>query len=77
MAGRFALKLATWLQPQQIEYVLKAACKRPYAVALAGVEETEDGPRKIMKISFETAEDRERFKATFQHHRDKLPKIKA
>ena len=76
MAGRFALKLATWLQTEQIEYVLKAACKKPYVVALAGVKETDEGPRKIMKISFETAEDRDRFKATFQHYRDELPKIK-
>lgn len=76
MAKRYALKLATWLQQEQVEYVLKSACKNPYAIALAGVEETEEGPRKIMKLSFETSEDRDRFKATFQHYRNKLPKMK-
>jgi hypothetical protein len=75
MAGRFALKLATWLRPDQIEYALKAACKEPYSLVFDGVEETNEGPRKIMKISFETAQDRDRFKATFQHYRNKLPKI--
>ncbi|MBD25478.1 MAG: hypothetical protein CMG46_10820 [Candidatus Marinimicrobia bacterium] len=77
MAGRFTLKLSTWLQPQQIEFVLEAACKNPYALKLAGVEDTDEGPRKIMKISFETADDRKRFKATFQHYRDRLPKVEA
>ena len=77
MAGRFALKLTTWLHPEQIEAALKAACKGPYAYSLDGVEETSEGPRKIMKISFETAEDRQRFKATFQQYRDSLAKMKA
>ena len=67
MAKAPGLKLKTWMPFEQIEELLAASCQGPYKQTLHGMEEMSEGnPRKVMRIMFADAEDRERFRQAFR-----------
>jgi hypothetical protein len=63
MDEQFFLTLKTMLSGQTLERLLGGACQHDYALAFDGTEETQRGQRKIIRISFGSAHDRERFRA--------------
>lgn len=64
------LKLRTWLPYDRIEHLLAACCTKIYSMTLENMEDTDRGPRKVIRISFEEPADRERFRVTFQKSQD-------
>ncbi len=60
------LQLRTWLPYDRIEHLLSACCTKVYSMTLENMEDTDHGPRKVLRISFEEPADRERFRVTFQ-----------
>jgi hypothetical protein len=66
MTAQHDLKLRTWMPYQRIENLLAASCRKLYSMTLDNVEDTDHGPRKVIRISFEDPADRERFRDTFQ-----------
>jgi len=72
MNAHHDLRLRTSLPYDRVESMLTTCCTKLYSMTLDGFVETKSGPRKVIKISFEDAADRERFKTTFQKNRDTL-----
>jgi hypothetical protein len=66
------LKLRTWLPYDRIEHLLAACCTKRYSMTLENMEETDHGPRKVIRISFEDPADRERFRLTFQKSQEEM-----
>ena len=73
MTSTHDLKLKTALSYERVEHLLAASCTKVYSMTLDDIIETKSGPRKVLRISFEDAADRERFRDTFQKSRDPLP----
>jgi len=73
MTAHHALKLRTWLSYERIENLLAASCRKLYSMSLDSVEDTDHGPRKVIRISFEDPTDRERFRDTFQKSQMETP----
>lgn len=73
MTAHHALKLRTWLSYERIENLLAASCRKLYSMSLDNVEDTDHGPRKVIRISFEDPTDRERFRETFQKSQMETP----
>ncbi len=66
------LKLRTWLPYDRIEHLLEACCSKVYSMTLDNMEDTDHGPRKVIRISFEDPADRERFRVAFQKSQDDM-----
>lgn len=66
------LKLKTSSAYERIEHLLEACCSKLYSMTFEGIEDTDDGPRKVIRISFEDPGDRERFRSAYQRSRDDL-----
>jgi hypothetical protein len=73
MTAHHDLKLRTWLSYERIENLLAASCRKIYSMSLDNVEDTDHGPRKVIRISFEDPADRERFRDTFQKSQMETP----
>ena len=67
------IKLKTTLPYERVEHLLEACCTKLYSMTLDDIIETKAGPRKVIRISFEDAADRDRFRDTFQRSRDQRP----
>jgi hypothetical protein len=63
------LKLKTALPYTKVEHLLSTCCSKRYSMTLDDIEETENGPRKVIRITFEDPADREQFRNTFQQAR--------
>ena len=61
------LKLKTWLPFERVEDLLASCCTKVYSVTLDDILNTQNGPCKVIRISFEDPADRERFRTTFQN----------
>jgi hypothetical protein len=72
MSTNHDLKLRTWLPYDRIEHLLGACCTKLYSMTLESMEETDHGPRKVIRISFEDPADRERFRDTFQKSQEEM-----
>lgn len=72
MTTHHDLKLRTWLPYDRIEHLLAACCAKLYSMTLENMEETDHGPRKVIRISFEDPSDRERFRETFQKSQEEM-----
>ena len=72
MTAQHDLKLRTWLPYDRIEHLLAACCHKVYSMTLDHMEDTDQGPRKVIRISFEDPADRERFRVTFQKSQDEM-----
>ena len=64
---RCILTLKTMMSAETLERLLGTACRGPYAFALDGTEDGADGARKVIRITFENENDRERFRAALRH----------
>lgn len=73
MTAHHDLRFKTSLPYERVEYLLTACCTKLYSISLDNVEQTPSGPQKVIRISFEDANDRERFRSTFQRSRDQVP----
>jgi hypothetical protein len=60
------LRLKTWLPYDRVESLLQTCCTKLYSMTLDGIQETKNGPCKVLRISFEDPADRERFRNTFE-----------
>jgi hypothetical protein len=70
MTSSHDLKLRTRLPYERVEHLLTACCTKLYSMTLDGIDMTDRGPCKVMKISFEDPADRERFRNAFQKAHD-------
>ncbi len=60
------LRLKTRLPYDSVEHLLSTCCIKLYSLSLDGIQETRNGPCKVLRISFEDPADRERFRVTFE-----------
>ncbi len=70
MTALHDLKLKTLLSFERVEDLLGTCCTKLYSLTLDGIEESSSGQRKVLRISFEDPNDRERFRQTFQKSRE-------
>lgn len=59
------LRLRTLMPYDRVEELRASCCTKLYSLTLDGLQETRNGPCKVLRISFEDAADRERFRDTF------------
>ncbi len=62
MVEVFGLTLKTKLSGETLERLLAIACRTTPRISFEGSEQTESGPKKIVRIAFENPDDRERFR---------------
>jgi len=73
MTEKCILMLKTKLSGQTLERLLTGACAKSFSVAFDGVEHTVQGEKKIVKISFDIPEDRDRFRMYLRRLADAAP----
>jgi hypothetical protein len=65
MAHSFKLKIRTRLSFEELDNVLGQYCQSTYGIAIGGLDDTSAIRKKIMILSFDKVEDRDRLKALF------------
>lgn len=72
-AQRFGLKIRTRLSFDELDNVLGQYCQASYSISIGGLDDAGQTRKKIMLLSFEKVEDRERLKALFAARRSPAP----
>jgi hypothetical protein len=70
----FVLMLKTALSGQTVERLIAGVCLSTFQVAFEGIEQTPNGERKVIRISFKIEEDRERFRRELRKLASSAPK---
>ncbi len=65
MAHGFGIKIRTRLSFEELDNVLGQYCQAAYSIAIGGLDDSKAIRKKIMILTFEKAEDRDRLKALF------------
>lgn len=65
MASGFSLKIRTRLTFEELDNVLGQYCQGTYSIGIGGIDDSGTVRKKIMILTFDKAEDRQRLKALF------------
>jgi hypothetical protein len=68
-AQRFGLKIRTRLSYEELDNVLGQYCQAGYSISIGGLDDAGAMRKKIMLLSFEKVEDRDRLKTLFAARR--------
>ena len=77
MTEMYALVLKTKLSGETLERLLASVCQRPYTMVFDGTEVTPKGEKKIMRIAFDHADDRIRFRQGLRRLANAAPAVAA